>query len=221
MGAGSVSSVSGGGPEGVGWFRYEVASDAWSWSDEVFLVYGFAPGSVVLTTDLLLSNVHPEDRDRTEQVLVEAMAAPGSFSCLHRLLDAHRRTRKVLLAGHTEPDDDQRLVLAGQVVDVTESNRLDAKEQVDGAVAGVLEGRAVIEQAKGVLMLACGLTEDEAFRMLVTHSQATNVKIRVVAQRLMSALAEQPFVPTMPLQQQVVALLDRPRASTGEQPEVG
>jgi GAF domain-containing protein len=44
--------------------------------------------------------------------------------------------------------------------------------------------RAVIEQAKGILMERYKITEDQAFTMLTHASQYTNVKLRVVADQL-------------------------------------
>jgi GAF domain-containing protein len=47
-----------------------------------------------------------------------------------------------------------------------------------------MESRAVIEQAKGILMARHGSTADEAFQLLVTTSQRANIKLRDVAQAL-------------------------------------
>jgi len=41
--------------------------------------------------------------------------------------------------------------------------------------------RAVIEQAKGALMITYGLDEDEAFALLRWHSQHSNIKLRDIA----------------------------------------
>jgi len=51
-------------------------------------------------------------------------------------------------------------------------------------LADALDHRAVIEQAKGILMGAQRCTPDEAFDLLVTASQRENVKLRVIAQRM-------------------------------------
>lgn len=53
--------------------------------------------------------------------------------------------------------------------------------QLEEAIAS----RAVIEQAKGVLMALHGLEDQEAFEMLRRESQRTNVKLREVARNLL------------------------------------
>lgn len=53
-----------------------------------------------------------------------------------------------------------------------------------------LESRDRIGQAKGILMEREGLTDQEAFDMLRTISQNTNVKIRDIAQRLIKEKAD-------------------------------
>ena len=52
------------------------------------------------------------------------------------------------------------------------------------ALHGKCVNRAVIEQAKGALMLTYGLTADAAFDLLRFHSQTGNVKLRAIAAEL-------------------------------------
>ena len=52
-----------------------------------------------------------------------------------------------------------------------------------------LESRAVIDQAKGIVMARLGCGPDEAFAELVRQSQVSNVKLRVVAAQVVSAVA--------------------------------
>jgi AmiR/NasT family two-component response regulator len=44
-----------------------------------------------------------------------------------------------------------------------------------------MESRAVIEQAKGILMAQSGVTPDDAFQLLVRASQRENRKLRMIA----------------------------------------
>lgn len=59
----------------------------------------------------------------------------------------------------------------------------DARTMADN-LQTALESRAVIEQAKGILMERHKLTPDQAFHHLATASQHTNVKLRDVADHL-------------------------------------
>ncbi len=58
----------------------------------------------------------------------------------------------------------------------------EAIDQLDRALAS----RAVIEQAKGILMATHRTTDVEAFRMLVDRSQATNRKLHLVAEEFVA-----------------------------------
>ncbi len=53
-----------------------------------------------------------------------------------------------------------------------------------------MQSRAVIEQAKGMIMMQRGCTADEAFQTLVAASQARNQKLREVAQELVDQAAQ-------------------------------
>ncbi|WP_194819675.1 ANTAR domain-containing protein [Nocardia sp. XZ_19_385] len=61
---------------------------------------------------------------------------------------------------------------------------------VDGELLDPEASRAVIEQAKGALMLVYGLTAEQAFDVLRKRSQETNTKLRVLASRLVAELPE-------------------------------
>ena len=50
-----------------------------------------------------------------------------------------------------------------------------------------MESRAIIEQAKGMIMARSRCSADEAFDMLVKASQRENVKLRVLAERLVAS----------------------------------
>jgi hypothetical protein len=56
----------------AGTFYVDLASGTWTWSEQVFTIYGFAPGDVVPTTELVLSHQHAEDRAAVERFIQEA-----------------------------------------------------------------------------------------------------------------------------------------------------
>jgi AmiR/NasT family two-component response regulator len=55
-----------------------------------------------------------------------------------------------------------------------------------------LASRAVIEQAKGILMAARGCTDQQAFSILVELSQSSNRKLRDVATAVVEQTQGQP-----------------------------
>lgn len=62
------------------------------------------------------------------------------------------------------------------------------QQQITDAVLAITERRAVIEQAKGMLMLTCGIDADAAFALLRHQSQHHNVKLRVIAEQVTTDL---------------------------------
>ncbi|MGY1731603.1 ANTAR domain-containing protein [Geodermatophilus sp. SYSU D01045] len=61
-------------------------------------------------------------------------------------------------------------------------------EELGRHLRRAMQSRAVVEQAKGVLMAQHGCTADEAFTMLARESQHRNRKLRVVAAELVAAV---------------------------------
>ena len=70
---------------------------------------------------------------------------------------------------------------ADAVVAVT---ALDGMRRLAGQLEQAMASRAVIEQAKGVIMAMRGITEHEAFDVLRKTSQDRNVKVRVLAEQV-------------------------------------
>jgi AmiR/NasT family two-component response regulator len=70
----------------------------------------------------------------------------------------------------------------------------ELREEVEG-LRRALASRAVIEQAKGIVMATAGCDADEAFRILVQQSQHQNRKLREVAAELVELQERRPAAP--------------------------
>ncbi|ABG91989.1 MULTISPECIES: PAS and ANTAR domain-containing protein [Rhodococcus] len=68
-------------------------------------------------------------------------------------------------------------------------------DKADVASADVVRSRAIIEQAKGALMLVYSISADAAFDLLTWRSQETNTKIRVIADQLVLAFGDEIHTP--------------------------
>ena len=74
--------------------------------------------------------------------------------------------------------------------DATTSEPGSDEQRITEALRAITERRAVIEQAKGMLMLVYGVDADEAFDVLRKQSQDHNVKLNLVAEQVMKDLVE-------------------------------
>jgi len=176
----------------LGYFTYTVADDHWEWSEGLYALHGFAPYEVPATTGVMLSHKHPDDRARTYEVLETAARTGEPFSCYHRIIDRHERVRSVLSVGRGLKDRDGNVTeVTGFFADLTELRRDETQADVETALSRIAEHRAVIEQAKGVLMLAAGCDADEAFGILRRYSTIANIKLRDLAHLLVEGVGSQ------------------------------
>lgn len=185
-------------PEHCGEFAVSLPSGEWSWSDRTFELLGFAPGEVVPGVEVVLPHVHPGDRDQVRAFLAGLFETGTPAALWHRVVDARGVTRQLVVtaAGEaTEGPSGGPSVVRGYVVDVTEPLRRTSARVVDEALEQISQSRAVIEQAKGALMLRFGLDADEAFALLRGSSQQANVKLRDVAGLLLEAIVETGSLP--------------------------
>ena len=148
---------------------------------------------MVPTTQLIRFHAHPDDRDAVAATLAGAMAEPGSFNLAFRLVDAHGDTRRVLLLGTGSALDGpgtSAVHLRGQLVDLTSLQDQILNEDLGPMVDDFRAHRAVIEQAKGIVIQLFAVDADEAFARLRAASQAANVKVRDLAEYLVVAAAQ-------------------------------
>ncbi len=149
-------------------------------------MHGYEPGTVVPDPELLFEHKHPQDRQRGADALQRVLHGEP-FSSRHRIIDTAERTHWVIVVGDPMLDDVGAVIgTDGFYIDITETLQSDITSGVTQATAS----RAVIEQAKGVLMATYGITAERAFDVLVWRSQETNVKLRDLAGRFLAAMAE-------------------------------
>jgi hypothetical protein len=182
---GALDGLAGGTTEPVARFRFDLISGRWWWSEAMYALHGFAPGEVIPSTQLMLAHKHPEDRTRTERTLEAVMATGQPFCCRHRILDASGTVHIVLSLGEGACDASGAVTAVhGFFIDVTASTAREVQQQAYEAVQRSAETRAVIEQAKGILIGAYGIDADAAFALLRWRSQHTNTRLRVLASDL-------------------------------------
>jgi PAS domain S-box-containing protein len=203
--------LAGGNRSPVGRYRLDLATGEWTWSDEVYVMHGFEPGQIVPTTPLMLSHKHPDDRARVDGMLRRAAETGQPFSSVHRILDAtgDSRTLAVTGQGRRDPGTGRVTALFGYFIDVTESQREAAARDATASIRASAERRAVIEQAKGVLMVVYGIEGEAAFDLLRQASNQANIAVRDIAQTLVHLLSG-PGVTMFPTREAVDEFLANP-----------
>jgi hypothetical protein len=177
----------------VGGFRFWFVGQRWEWSDEVALMHGYEPGSVEPTTELLLSHKHPDDREHVQDLLDRALHSKSSFSSRHRFIDVGGNVHDAIVVADRMLDEAGAVVgTAGYYVDLTATIDETRKEVLDEELPDLFESRAVIEQAKGLLMAVYRVSAEQAFGVLRWRSQETNTKLRLLAKQLIDEMATLP-----------------------------
>ena len=186
-------------------FRYDVRARTWWWADGLYAVYGFEPGEVVPSHELIRSHHVDGQEWSADEVLGPALSDGRAFSLQHRILDTRGVVRTLLTVGEGDLDDGDVVAVSGYVVDVTEVLRRTVALETSRAVARSALTRAVIEQAKGVVMATCRTSADEAFALLRRRSRLANVKLRDLAGRIVAGVS---LVGRSPGQRDLAALDD-------------
>jgi PAS domain S-box-containing protein len=96
------------------------------WSDEVYRIFGCAPGSVVVSNALFFERVHPEDRARVMEGMRQAIASQQPYEVEHRILLPDGAERIVLERAEMTFSAEGRLTrILGAVQDITERKRTE------------------------------------------------------------------------------------------------
>jgi PAS domain S-box-containing protein len=159
-------------------------------------LYGY-PREAMLGANVMELLVEPVDELPAELIMATVLAGQtwsgqfrvrghGGRTLVVRITDTPitERDRVVGVIGVAEPLSDE--LLDGSPADAdSDSMALRLAEQMRQA----METRAVIEQAKGMLIGARGCTPDEAFEILSESSQRTNRKLRDIATAMVEGAA--------------------------------
>lgn len=169
----------------VGRYSWRPHDDAWSWSPRLRELYGHDRFSSP-TTDLWLAQLRPTDRAQGQLLLAELRRGLRSFSWCHAIAGPDGRTRTVVESGWVLGSERATAVCHGLVDDIS--------RQVDAAASQAVEAssahRQQINQAQGAVMLSHGISADAALALLIGCSQQHNVKLALLADRVVEALRQ-------------------------------
>src|SRR5690349_16461817 len=105
----------------VGSWRWELATGAVSWSDELYRIYGLPPQSRPITLEVFLSCLHADDRPRVQREIEAALQQRGRFAYRERIVRPDGELRMLDTIGEAVVDASGNVTaLIGTCRDVTD-----------------------------------------------------------------------------------------------------
>src|SRR5246127_1729984 len=133
-----------------GTFGWKVRSGELVWSDETYRILGLTRETNP-TLDLVFDRIHPEDRDRLQQLRDRAAQSGMDLDVEHRILLPDGAIRYVHAVAHAGRDSSGNLEYMGVVTDITE--RKLAEEECEALSRDLQESKAWLEEAQRVAHL--------------------------------------------------------------------
>jgi PAS domain S-box-containing protein len=133
-----------------GTFGWKVHSGELVWSDETYKILGFAR-QMNPTLDLVFDRVHPEDRDRLQQIRDRATQNGMDLDVEHRILLPDGVIKYVRVVAHAGRDSSGDLEYVGVVTDITQRKCVDEERQA--LSRSLQESKARLEEAQRVAQI--------------------------------------------------------------------
>lgn len=159
----------------LGSWEWDIPADVVTWSDELYRIYGVAPGEFEATYEAFLARVHPDDRDMVDETVKRAYADRASYAFDHRLVRPDGSIRWLHGRGNVMADEQgQPRRLYGVAIDITASKRSEQflRDFIANASHELCTPAAVIGQAAHVLADDTVTAGDRAAAMEALTRQA-------------------------------------------------
>ena len=166
--------------DAVGTFDLDLATGQMTWSRLLYDLHGLVPEVDEPSRAVLFDAMVTEDRERARAEFHRGAQAGGLFSVRYQMVDRQGHTHELVIAAEAWGMEGDASYVSGFVLDVTRP----LEDHMNQAVAASAQHRAVIEQAKGVVMLALRVPEEAAFRALRGLSNTHNIRLADLAEQL-------------------------------------
>jgi PAS domain S-box-containing protein len=155
----------------IGTWEWDVRTNAVTWSDEMFRIYGLERGKCELSLEFFLSRLHPDDRERVHGEVSRALEGGTSFAYRERIVRPDGMVRELDTAGEVERDaSGHALGLLGTCRDITEERLRDETIEL---YADIVRNATI-----GLAVLDVGDPNDARSIRLVAYNPAAEVTAR-------------------------------------------
>ena len=128
----------------LGSWEWDIPGNVVTWSDELFRIYGLAPGAIVPSYESFLERVHPDDREAVDARNHKAFADHQPFEDIKRCVRPDGTEFLMRTQGEVIIDDDgQPIRMLGVCEDVT------AEKEAERATA---ELAAIVESSEDAIV---------------------------------------------------------------------
>ena len=140
----------------VGSFEWNIKEDRITWSEELYCIYGIEPGQFAGTYEAYLQRADPEDRERVNAALFDALRERRPFVSEHRIVRPDGTKRVLHTRGDVITDEEgQPVSVAGCCWDTTELNEATdnanrARSLLEATIDATADGILVVDTSARV-----------------------------------------------------------------------
>ena len=110
----------------IGSWEWDTRTNAVTWSDELYRIYGLEPRSCEVTFESFLARLHPDDRTRVQGLVSDSLRSGERFAYPERIVRPDGSMRQLDTVGDVMRDESGNTVgLVGTSRDVTEERKRD------------------------------------------------------------------------------------------------
>jgi len=109
----------------LGSWEWDIPANRVAWSDELYRIYGLAPGSFDATYEAYLQRVHPEDRGKTAGIIEKAARDHQPFAFDERIVRPDGTVRHLLSRGEVLVENGRASKMMGTCLDVTDRKKAE------------------------------------------------------------------------------------------------
>ncbi len=110
----------------IGSWEWDLQTGAVSWSDETYRLFGFKPGEVELSYEVVKSTKHPEDVESWANAIEEALDSAGTLQVEYRAVRSDGETIWIRTEAEISRDENGKAIrFFGTAQDITERKRAE------------------------------------------------------------------------------------------------
>ena len=108
----------------IGHWQWDIINNKVTWSKELFKIFDLPETQQDLSYDFFISRVHPEDREKMNETIREAMITKLYKPLIHRIVLSNGKEKVVLGSGEVISDENGNVIkMIGIGQDITEQQR--------------------------------------------------------------------------------------------------